>query len=280
MNRCDICLEETCKGLHNCNCDTCDKVKECYRKLHATIRITTKCTQKCSHCCFECSPQEDKVMSIQTANEISQFLRSNDIDDINVMGGEFFLNKDWYEVIKSLGESVTTLRLVTTGDWVKDKKECEKLVKLNKELDSRLWLSISRDKWHNNINVEYACKFLDEHKIIYNVEKEEEGTDGSLVPIGRAEYNFSFYSMFSCYCRNPKHMYSFLINEKGVIYKCGFGVWDYAKVQDYLEGGFAERFKEFNKIVYSTFLSSCKSCINGARLSGHLELMHRKRKDA
>ena len=42
MNRCNICLEETCNGLHNCQCEKCSKVNECYRYLHATIRITKR----------------------------------------------------------------------------------------------------------------------------------------------------------------------------------------------------------------------------------------------
>ena len=70
----------------------------------------------------------------------------------------------------------------------------------------------------------------------------------NLVPIGRAESSGGLYSMFGCYCQNPKHHYSFLIDEVGKIYKCGFGVWNYADIDDYIDGGFAPRFKEFNKI--------------------------------
>jgi hypothetical protein len=67
--------------------------------------------------------------------------------------------------------------------------------------------------------------------------------------------------MFSCYCQNPKKQYDFLIDEVGKIYKCGFGVWDYADISEYLEGEFAPRFKEFNKLFYDQFISNCSRCI-------------------
>lgn len=272
MNRCDICVEETCKGLHNCKCETCDKIDKCYRILHPTIRITTKCTQKCEHCCFDCSPEGNKFMSIETAKNISKFLESNRITSLNVMGGEFFLNPDWYEILNILGTVATSLRLVTNGDWVVNKDECDKLIKLNQSLHNKLWLSVSKDRWHNNKNVDKAEKFLKDNKFIYNIGDEDNDKEDVLVPIGRAEDTFGFYSMFGCYCHNPKNMYSFLINESGEIYKCGFGVWNYADINDYLDGGFRKKFKEYNMKFNSLFVTSCKSCIRGAYRNKRLDL--------
>ena len=40
MNRCDICLDEKCKGTnneHKCNCKKCVHNKDCYKFLHPTI---------------------------------------------------------------------------------------------------------------------------------------------------------------------------------------------------------------------------------------------------
>lgn len=70
--------------------------------------------------------------------------------------------------------------------------------------------------------------------------------------------------MMGCYCHNPANKYSFLIDEEGYIYKCPFGVWEYANVSDYLNGGFSVRFKEFNKKFYDIFIISCASCIRVA----------------
>lgn len=274
MNRCDICVEETCKGLHNCKCETCDKLDKCYRVLRPTIRITTKCTQECEHCCFKCSPNGNKFMSIETAQNISKFLENNQITSLNVMGGEFFLNPDWYDIIVNLGSTATTLRLVTTGDWVNSQKDCDKLLRLKDVLKDKLWISVSNDQWHNNKNVDKAAEFLERNKFLYNTGTKENDKEDVLVPIGRAEMTFGFYSMFGCYCHKPQNMYSFLINETGEIYKCGFGVWDYANINEYLDGGFRKKFKEFNLTFHSIFLSSCKSCIRTARSQNRLDLQN------
>ena len=88
-------------------------------------------------------------------------------------------------------------------------------------------------------------------------------TEFGLIPVGRAIYSFGLYSMLGTSCSNPEDNYAFLIDEDGEIYKCGFGVWDYANVNDYLTGGFGERFKQFVKVFNKTFISSCKSCVRG-----------------
>lgn len=212
------------------------------------------------------------MMSLETAKSISNFLKSNQIYSVNLMGGEFFLNKNWYEIILLITDGLENVRLVTTGDWVKDNYTKQKLLLLKEKLGDVLWIAISNDKWHTNKNIVEAEEFLKENGFIYHVETKEEGDDSSIVPIGRADGEYSFYGMFGCYCHNPKNMYSFLINEKGVIYKCGFGVWDYASVQEYEEGGFRKKFKELNKKFYHIFITSCMSCIRMAKSSHALDL--------
>ena len=64
------------------------------------------------------------------------------------------------------------------------------------------------------------------------------------------------------YCHNPVMMYGFLIDEAGTIYKCGFGTWDYASIDECQHGGFDVRFKEFNKIFYSAWVANCARCID------------------
>lgn len=271
-NRCDICVEETCKGSHDCNCRSCKKIKECYRMLHPTIRITDRCTQECEHCCFRCSPKGTKMMSIEMAKSISNFLKNNQICSVNLMGGEFFLNKDWYEIILLITNGLENARIVTTGDWAKDEDTKRKLLLLKEKLGDILWIAISNDEWHTNRNVAEAETFLKENGFIYHVETKEEGHEDTIVPIGKADGVCSFYGMLGCYCHNPKNMYSFLINENGTIYKCGFGVWDYASVQEYETGGFRKRFKEFNKKFYEIFIPSCAACIRSASRNNALDL--------
>ena len=69
-------------------------------------------------------------MSIEMAEKIAKFLTSNNIKNVNVMGGEFFCNPDWYEVMSPIADSVNggIFRLVSNSDWVKSNETRKKLV--------------------------------------------------------------------------------------------------------------------------------------------------------
>lgn len=272
MKPCDICLETECKakgGVGTCNCETCAVRKECPKKLHATIRITLKCTQSCEHCCFSCSPKKDTHMSIDSAKKIQQFLIKNEVHQINLMGGEIYCNPDWREILDILIPSVKIVRMVTNGDWaVNEPSFAEHVAKYD-----NCYVCVSKDRWHTNKNNKEALELLVKNNVLHS-ESDLNESEFNLVPIGRAAFSSGLYSMFGCYCQNPKNQYSFLIDETGEIYKCAFGVWNYADVEEYADGGFAERFKEFNKIFYKTFISSCATCI---RSHDYSQMQERKK---
>ena len=261
MKPCDICLEKVCKsskGEGNCVCETCAVKDLCNKKLRATIRITLKCTQSCSHCCFESSPKLETHMSVETATNISKFLINNEVHSVNIMGGEVFCNPHWREILDLIVPSVKVARIVSNGDWAaSDENFAEHVSKYDNCI-----VSLSKDKWHTNKNIDESEKQLKNFNVPYKTSDLNE-KDFDMFPIGRSEFNGGLYSMFSCYCHNPEHMYSFLVDEIGKIYKCGFGVWDYATIDEYVEGGFAPRFKEFNKKFYDIWISNCSSCIRG-----------------
>lgn len=271
MNKCEICLEETClengKKPGNCNCDKCERIKECYRFLSPTVRITTKCTQKCIHCCFSCSSEENIMMTVDMAQKISKFFKANDIDVVNIMGGEFFCNPDWDKIIHILIEHITYGRLVSNGDWAGSKELSDKVINFLKR-HKNLKISISKDRWHTNKYVDKAEELLINNNLQYNIAKEEETTSSSIVPVGRAWYFDGLYSMFACYCQNPQHKYSFLIDEEGEIYKCSLGAWNYDNITNFLNGGFAKYFKKFNKAFYSGFIPNCKVCYRVYKKNG------------
>jgi len=259
MKPCDICLEKKCTAPGGVgNCETCKKKDECPRKLRATIRMTLKCTQSCSHCCFECSPDKDTHMTVEMAEKTSRFLKNNEVFLINLMGGEIFCNPNWKEILDLLIPQVTITRIVSNGDWIEHEPEFAKyLTKFE-----NCYVSISKDEWHTMKNVDEALKVLKKCDIPTSVPKHKE-EEFNIVPVGRGELTAygGFYSMFGCYCHNPENKYSFLIDEVGDIFKCGFGLWNYTDVEEYIDGGFSKRFKEFNTIFYDTFIPSCASCI-------------------
>lgn len=259
MTPCDYCIEEQCRKLGkepgSCNCSSCAEKNSCNKKLRPTIRITLTCTQSCSHCCFKCSPKKTDNMSIETASNVTQFLSMHNIDDINLMGGEVFCNQDWYHIIKMFASVVKQVRIVSNGDFP------ESFAKGISEFNN-VFLSISNDRWHTNRNVDRAAGYCIKYGIPFNVASEEQTLADSVVPVGRADISDGgFYSTFGTYCSNPIHRYSFLIDEIGEIYKCPFGLWDFANVDDHLsEPSFFPVFKEKFQLFLKTFIPNCHRC--------------------
>lgn len=206
------------------------------------------------------------MMTVEKAKEVAQFLKANEISYVNVMGGEFFCNPEWPEIMRILIKEVRMMRLVTNSDWFPSDKQKNLLEEFIKESDhlGKLKVCLSKDEWHTNTWVEQAYEFLKSLGLErVQIETPDEGRDYGVVPVGRGELvgSFGFYSFLGCYCQNPENKYTFLIDEEGKIYKCGFGVMDYAETKDYLEGGFAQRFKEFNMKFYSLPVLHCKMCV-------------------
>jgi hypothetical protein len=260
-NRCDICIEEQCEGERNCDCDLCNSQRDCNKYLRPTIRITTRCTQACSHCCFECSPKTNDVMSMEVAHQITQFLKVNKVTVLNVMGGEFFLHPEWFELLQLFSSVSERIRLVTNGDWAG--------MSVGRDVTNKIatvknvYVAISNDQWHTNAHVDAAARLLTEADAAHLIQGDDEKDPmfGPVVPVGRSRFDAgTFFTSFGCYCSKPDTMYSFLIDEVGTIFKCPFGVWDYADVFEFQEGGFRDVFKTIHRRFYTTFISSCRSC--------------------
>lgn len=257
MRPCDICIDPQCKGKRNCHCETCSKTDRCPRYLGVkpTIRITRKCTQACTHCLSECSPKCTEVMSLETARHISTFCKSNNIRRAEVMGGEFFCHPQWQEILDVVGAGLDQIRLVTNGDWADDKKLAAQVISFLLQHD-QYYVAISKDQWHSNRHVQAAADQLREADIIHIMADNVLKPDG-LIPLGRARFEFGFYSMFNAYCCHPDVKYNLLIDERGEIFRCpGGSMFRYACVQDHQGGGFAETFKKFN----TTFLRHTMTC--------------------
>lgn len=255
---CDICIEEQCKGKKECDCENCELKNTCNKKLNFTIRITDICTQECSHCCFSCSPNSKKVMSVENSIILSKFLNDLNVNSINIMGGEFFKNPDWEEIFNNLilDTNIPTIRLVSNGDWAKDKDFVKKFLPFK----DRFYVAISNDMYHTNAHVYNAIDYLKENNIFYS---EDNGySEEAIVPVGRATYDCSsIYGLFGTYCRNPKYLYSHLIDEDLNVFKCPFGLWEYYTIEDnFVKEDFRKEFKKISRTFYKTFIPSCTAC--------------------
>jgi hypothetical protein len=171
------------------------------------------------------------------------------------MGGEFFCNKKWERIFEILIPGLKYIRLVTNGDWAEDPSVPKFLMQFG-----NIKVSISKDRWHNNKNVNKAVQLCKKYNLNYNIASVNEVSEESIVPVGRSMDSFGFFGMFGSWCNSHDHKYSFLIDELGLVYKCGFDVWNYTKIEDYLNGGFSKEFKRFNQKFYSAFISNCRRC--------------------
>lgn len=197
-------------------------------------------------------------MTVDMAKKVKTFMVNNEMSThIELMGGEFFCNPDWYEIFTILSKDVLSVRVVTNGDWATNPDLVIKYL----EETPQAYVALSKDRWHTNQHVDEVIEICENHGFTCRVALEEQTTDDSNIPMGRSQYDYNFYCSLGRYCTKPEHKYTFLINEAGTIYKCGFGVWDYANVEVYLEGGFASRFKKFNTVYYKEWIPNCRSCI-------------------
>lgn len=198
-------------------------------------------------------------MGIENATKIKNFLDSNHISIITLMGGEFFCHPQWQKVFDIVIPGTKYVRLVSNGDWAGN-NNIKKTVIEHLQQFPQIKISLSNDKWHTNRHIEEAANACKTAGINFNVACGEDSNSFAMVPVGRAEFFGGLYSLFGCWCHNPEHKYGFLIDEEGEIFKCGFGVWNYANVSEYTEGGFAERFKKFNQVFYKTWVPNCYRC--------------------
>jgi len=259
--RCKICIDPQCGGKMDCDCQGCNKKDCCPRVIRPTIRITRKCSQKCSHCCFSCGPDKTNHMTKETAETIAGFLYANEIVYANVMGGEFWLCKDWQKILGTLIAPLGVVRIVTNGDWAANSKKRTSVINFFKRQRGfrQCHIMISKDRWHTNVNVEHAALLCEKAGIQHRIQDKDD--QNAIVPIGRSAFTYGFFSFFACHCHNPQHMYSPLIDETGKIYRCGFGAWDYTHVEEHLEGDFHCAFKEFGLKFNKVFIGNCARCI-------------------
>lgn len=266
---CDICLDQVCEGRRDCKCESCKYADRCHKRIgiKPTIRITRKCTQQCSHCVFSCSPKATEMMSAQQANKVATFCRANNIVWAEVMGGEFYMNPDWEEVLSILGKDIVTVRLVSNGDWANDEALSDSVIRFL-STHRQYYVGLSNDRWHTNAHVRQASDLLRDAQILHRVARPEETAFDGLIPLGRSKYEPSFYTMFEAACRREDRRYKCMIDEVGDVFKCPYGAIRYANVDQYQDGGFAARFVEFSRKFYRSGVMTCSQCARATSFLG------------
>ena len=132
------------------------------------IPITTKCSLRCTHCsnlipCYEKQSDYDINILIKSIRKFLQCI--NNIVYVRVLGGEPFLSKNLYRVIRELLKSnkIQRIEIVTNGTIIPTDKKIINILKNN-----RIIVCISQ---YPIINYNKLISFLEKNNIKYRLDK-------------------------------------------------------------------------------------------------------------
>jgi hypothetical protein len=83
---------------------------------HILLLGTQYCTMKCQHCILFCSPETKLELPINVFDSIFSDAMINKIKGVSLSGGEIFLHKDIFHIVKSY----PVKSIVTNGVWTTD----------------------------------------------------------------------------------------------------------------------------------------------------------------
>lgn len=129
------------------------------------VNLSSKCNAECGHCCFSCSPHRtDKLNEDEIWRVIDYGIKSKDIKEISITGGEPFLYEELvFDIIKKITGNGKVATCITNGFWGTSYEVArDKLEKLC-EIGLRV-LTISYDEFHSQFvpiecinNILLAC---------------------------------------------------------------------------------------------------------------------------
>ena len=77
--------------------------------------VTLKCNARCIHCGSSAGCKKNDEMSTQQMLNVCKQMNEANIKNVNLIGGELFLRKDWKEIVKTLHSYNINISIVTNG---------------------------------------------------------------------------------------------------------------------------------------------------------------------
>ena len=122
--------------------------------LHMTVEVTHKCNLACKHCYLSASIKKDNVMTIDKFRKLVSILKENGVMNIELTGGEVFVNPDSYEIVKLALENFAIVGLLTNGTLVDDKT-----IDLLAKYKSKVIINVSIDSINSELHDSFrGCK--------------------------------------------------------------------------------------------------------------------------
>jgi radical SAM protein with 4Fe4S-binding SPASM domain len=88
---------------------------------HATLEITTDCNLRCSHCCAECGEITKEEIDIESLKKLTSWFELNNVQSIALTGGEIFIRKDIWEILRYIRMNYTgSIEILTNGTLIKN----------------------------------------------------------------------------------------------------------------------------------------------------------------
>lgn len=90
-------------------------------QLHsAVVEVTNRCNLRCPHCASDSGVARENEMSLDELSGVVHDLAELGCREFTLLGGEFILRTDWYEIARCVKDAGLELQLVTNGILVTD----------------------------------------------------------------------------------------------------------------------------------------------------------------
>lgn len=77
--------------------------------------VTLKCNAKCIHCGSSAGDLRDQELSTEEVLNICEQIAELECPNVNLIGGELFLRKDWKQIISALSSKGINISIITNG---------------------------------------------------------------------------------------------------------------------------------------------------------------------
>lgn len=145
--------------------------------LLLTFMLTNQCVTRCKYCYADTSTQVKSPLSTSRIMKLIQEAATMQVQQVNLIGGEIFLHKDWKTILKELVRQNMAPEFISTKMPMTEKR-----IKDLQETEYQGIVQVSLDAYHPRIlaeslgvNKEYAqemmkgLRLLDESELNYHV---------------------------------------------------------------------------------------------------------------
>jgi radical SAM protein with 4Fe4S-binding SPASM domain len=91
-----------------------------WKLLTAGYELTLQCNMQCIHCGSSAGDTRKKELTLEQWNKVTKQLTEMNCKDIALIGGEPFLNRDWFEIANNIKNYTMNVSIVTNGWCVTD----------------------------------------------------------------------------------------------------------------------------------------------------------------